>query len=129
MTLKEKCRVWLKKQLDPGDDKIDVVGLALAALTGLLLFFAVFLFCYEVAYVHKFRYYSPHTWHVLLRRPDLLLVLMPALNLPLLVMRARSRNARQYRRWTLAAALVLLVSAVILVVGCRLFYAFSLTLP
>lgn len=125
----KKLRGWLQKQCRLDEDKIDVLGFLLAALTGALLVFGVTLFFYEVTYVHKYRYYSPHTWQVLLIHPEMLLVLSPALNLLLLTLRGLCRNERSYTRYTLAAALVLLVSAVIIALGNMFFWPFYNSLP
>lgn len=125
-------RGWLQKQCRPGDDKndkIDVLGMLLAVLTGLLLFWGMHLFFFEVVYLHKYTYPSPHTWQVLLARPDMLLVLSPALNLLLLALRGRCRSAQRYARLTQAAVLLVVVSAVIIAVGSALFWPYCETLP
>ena len=120
---------FLQKQLCVDEDKIDVLTFVLVALTAVLLVLSVPLFCLEVGMLHKYVYYGYRSWYVLLKRPYMLLLLCPALNFPIFVLRERSRTNQAYRRWTLAVVVLLLVSAVILIVGGKLFFAFYETLP
>ena len=125
----QKLRGWLQKQCRPDEDKIDVLTMLLAVLTGLLLMLGLRLFFYEIVYLHKYRYYPLHTWQMFLARPDILLLLSPALNFPVLALRCGCHDERIYTRWTLAAALVLVVSAMIIALGNIFFWPFYESLP